>query len=138
MIKNALAATAVATAIVGLGAPQALADNDLGSGTSDNGKSVNGNGSQQAYGNQTTHGKMAPQSSLVNGTLNKPCIDALHDPKLQNVVGLVNVGLQDIPVLSQKQQQTCAENSTQAAGDAPLSHAVKDLPIISENGAGNS
>ncbi|MGW8379613.1 rodlin [Streptomyces sp. ODS28] len=138
MIKNALAAAAVATAIVGLGAPQAMADDDLGTTDSANGKTVNGNGAQQNYGNQATHGTMAPQSSLVQGSLDKLCLDLLHDTEIQNIVALVNVGLQDVPILSQKQQQVCAENSTQAEGDGQLSNLVEDLPVISENGAGNS
>ncbi|MGW8379616.1 rodlin [Streptomyces sp. ODS28] len=141
MMKKILSATTVAVAAVGasaVAAPHAMADDDLGSADSANGTSNNGNGSMQQYGNQSTHGNMSPQMAIIQGSLNKPCLDLLHDTEIQNIVGLVNVGLQDIPILSQKQQQVCTENSTQAEGDAPLSHLLEDVPIVGENGAGNS
>jgi hypothetical protein len=46
----------------------------------------------------------------------------------------VNVGVQDIPILSAPQNQQCTENSTQAKGDEPLSHILNDIPVLSGNG----
>ncbi|MFD7666517.1 rodlin [Streptomyces sp. NPDC059788] len=135
MIKKFLATTAVAASIVGvsaMAAPQAMAVGD-GRGTS----TANGNGAEQAFGNSSTEGDMAPQLSLIDGTLNKPCIGIPIDANLQSIVALVNVGiLQD--VLSSPQKQQCVENSTQSKGDEPLSHIIDKLPLLSENGVNNS
>ncbi|MGW4568262.1 rodlin, partial [Streptomyces sp. NPDC004561] len=54
------------------------------------------------------------------------------------ILALVNVGVQDIPVLSSPQNQQCTENSTQAKGDEPLSHVVDDISALSGNGATGS
>ncbi|WP_328223111.1 rodlin [Streptomyces sp. NBC_00104] len=129
MLKKAMAAVAVAASITGLGAataPQALADDG---GTT----SFSGNGAHQAFGNSVTKGDMSPQLSLVQGSLNKPCIGL---PAKLNVGGIGAAGLaaQDIPILSAPQNQQCTENSTQAKGDEPLSHILSDIPILSDNG----
>ncbi|MBE4762797.1 rodlin, partial [Streptomyces caniscabiei] len=124
------ATAAVAASIAGLGAataPQALADDG---GTT----SFSGNGASQAFGNSVTKGDMSPQLSLVQGSLNKPCIGL---PAKLNVGGIGALGisaLQDVPILSAPQNQQCTENSTQAKGDEPLSHILSDIPILSDNG----
>ncbi|WP_328223112.1 rodlin [Streptomyces sp. NBC_00104] len=128
-MKKLWATAAVAASIAGLGAataPQALADDG---GTT----SFSGNGAHQAFGNSVTKGDMSPQLSLVQGSLNKPCIGL---PAKLNVggIGAAGVALQDIPVLSAPQNQQCTENSTQAKGDEPLSHILSDIPILSDNG----
>ncbi|MBD9702843.1 RdlA protein [Streptomyces sp. ID01-12c] len=126
------ATAAVAASIAGLGAataPQALADDG---GTT----SFSGNGASQAFGNSVTKGDMSPQLSLVQGSLNKPCIGL---PAKLNLGGIGAVGvaaLQDVPILSAPQNQQCTENSTQAKGDEPLSHILSDIPILSDNGNG--
>ncbi|MFF9036581.1 rodlin [Streptomyces sp. NPDC014892] len=126
------ATAAVAASIAGLGAataPQALADDG---GTT----SFSGNGASQAFGNSVTKGDMSPQLSLVQGSLNKPCIGL---PAKLNVGGIGALGisaLQDVPILSAPQNQQCTENSTQAKGDEPLSHILSDIPILSDNGNG--
>ncbi|MBD9723288.1 rodlin [Streptomyces caniscabiei] len=125
------ATAAVAASIAGLGAataPQALADDG---GTT----SFSGNGASQAFGNSVTKGDMSPQLSLVQGSLNKPCIGL---PAKLNVggIGAAGIALQDIPILSAPQNQQCTENSTQAKGDEPLSHILSDIPILSDNGNG--
>ncbi|MER6159172.1 rodlin [Streptomyces sp. NPDC001868] len=125
------ATAAVAASIAGLAAataPQALADDG---GTT----SFSGNGASQAFGNSVTKGDMSPQLSLVQGSLNKPCIGL---PAKANIggIGLIGVALQDIPILSAPQNQQCTENSTQAKGDEPLSHILSDIPILSDNGNG--
>ncbi|MFK0293050.1 rodlin [Streptomyces sp. NPDC090442] len=136
MIKKALATAAAAASIVGVAAaaaPQAMATGNHHHGTS----TVNGNGSKQVYGNSTTYGYMSPQIGLIQGSLNKPCIALPVKGDVQSLVALVNVGVQDIPILSSPQNQQCTENSTQAKGDEALSHILDDIPIFSGNGKHN-
>ncbi|MEU8483698.1 rodlin [Streptomyces sp. NPDC048641] len=136
MLKKAMAAAAVAVSVVGVSAaaaPQALAIGD-DSGTT----SASGNGAQQAYGNSKTDGDQSPQLGAVQGSLNKPCIGLPVKGNVGPLFGLlVPVAVQDVSVLSAPQNQQCAENSTQAKGDEPLSHIVDDIPVLSGNGANN-
>ncbi|MEU2394443.1 rodlin [Streptomyces sp. NPDC007369] len=131
MLKKIMTAAAVTAAAVGAGA--ALAAPAMAIGNDNGVNTVNGNGSQQIYGNQKTAGDLSPQLSLVQGTLNKPCIGLPAKVNLQNVLAAVNVGLQDIPVLSNPMNQQCTENSTQAKGDEPLSHILSNIPVLSGN-----
>ncbi|MEV1025543.1 rodlin [Streptomyces sp. NPDC050264] len=135
MMKKAVAAAAVTASLVGISAavaPQALAAGDDGGTTS-----FSGNGASQAYGNSSTHGNMSPQMALIQGSLNKPCIGLPAKANIGSLVGLVNVAVQDIPILSAPQNQQCVENSTQAKGDEPLSHILDNIPVLSGNGTGN-
>ncbi|MEU6309903.1 rodlin [Streptomyces sp. NPDC047014] len=136
MIKKMMASAAVAASVVGMGAamaPQAMA---IGN---DNGvSSVNGNNSAQIYGNQATYGNMSPQMALIQGSFNKPCIALPAKANVQSVLALVNVGVQDIPVLSSPQNQQCTENSTQAKGDEALSHILSNIPVLSGNASAGS
>ncbi|AQT72907.1 MULTISPECIES: rodlin [Streptomyces] len=136
MIKKMMASAAVAASVVGMGAamaPQAMAvGNDNGINT------VNGNNSAQIYGNQATYGNMSPQMALIQGSFNKPCIALPAKANVQSVLALVNVGVQDIPVLSSPQNQQCTENSTQAKGDEALSHILSNIPILSGNASAGS
>ncbi|WP_405980263.1 rodlin [Streptomyces sp. NBC_00158] len=131
MIKKFAAGAAVAATTLGLGAamaPQAMAvGNDNGINT------VNGNNSAQIYGNQATYGNMSPQMALIQGSFNKPCIALPAKVNAQSILALINVGVQDIPVLSSPQNQQCTENSTQAKGDEALSHILDNIPILSGN-----
>ncbi|MEV7613890.1 rodlin [Streptomyces sp. NPDC089799] len=130
MIKKMMATAAVAASVVGMGAamaPQAMA---IGNETNTN---VNGNGAAQIYGNQETHGAMSPQMALIQGSFNKPCIGLPAKANVQSVLALVNVGVQDIPVLSAPQNQQCVENSNQIKGDEPLSHILQNIPVLSGN-----
>ncbi|MFM9552192.1 rodlin [Streptomyces caniscabiei] len=133
MLKKAMAAVSVAASITGLAAaaaPQALADDG---GTT----SFSGNHASQAFGNSVTKGDMSPQLSLVQGSLNKPCIGLPVKGNLGGLGLLAGVSvLQDVPILSAPQNQQCTENSTQAKGDEPLSHILSDIPILSDNGNG--
>ncbi|MFE1559132.1 rodlin, partial [Streptomyces sp. NPDC058734] len=88
---------------------------------------------QQIYGNQKTTGDMSPQLSVVQGTLNKPCIGLPVKVNAQSLIALLNIGVQDINVLSNPQNQQCTENSTQAKGDEPLSHILSNIPVLSGN-----
>ncbi|MGW5848894.1 rodlin [Streptomyces sp. NPDC055254] len=131
MIKKMMAAAAATASILGAGA--ALAAPAMAIGNDNGVNTVNGNGSQQIYGNQKTHGDLSPQLSLVQGTLNKPCIGLPAKVNLQSILAAVNVGVQDINILSNPQNQQCVENSTQAKGDEPLSHILSNIPVLSGN-----
>ncbi|CAL9449687.1 rodlin [Streptomyces sp. enrichment culture] len=137
MLKKAMAAAAVAASVVGASAaaaPQALA---VGNG--DGTKTASGNGAHSAFGNSVTGGKMSPQATLVQGSANKLCAGVPVKANLQAIVGIIAaVGVaQDVPILSAPQNQQCAENSTQAKGDEPLSHILSDVSALSGNGTGN-
>ncbi|MFJ6908321.1 rodlin, partial [Streptomyces griseoluteus] len=124
-MKKLWATAAVAASVAGLAgaaAPQALAIGDDHGTTS-----FSGNGASQSFGNSATYGNMSPQLALVQGSLNKPCIGLPAKLNAQSLVALINVGIQDIPVLSSPQNQQCVENSTQAKGDEPLSHILDDI-----------
>jgi len=120
-----MAAAAAAASVVGMSvaaAPTALA---IGN---DNGPSVqNGNGATSSFGNSATKGDMSPQLSLVQGTLNKPCL-GLSDTNV-GVLQIVNV--QDVPILSDQLTQQCSDNSTQSKRDGALSHVLEDLSVLS-------
>ncbi|MET9573131.1 rodlin [Streptomyces virginiae] len=132
MLKKIMATAAATASIVGAGAAVAAPAMAIGN---DNGiNTVNGNGAQQIYGNQKTHGDQSPQLGLVQGTLNKPCIGLPAKVNVQSVLALIaNIGVQDINVLSNPQNQQCTENSTQAKGDEPLSHILDNIPVLSGN-----
>ncbi|MFG3285428.1 rodlin [Streptomyces sp. NPDC048111] len=137
MLKKVMAASAATVSLVGASAmlaPQAMAiGNDSGT------TSLSGNGAKQAFGNSKTDGDMSPQLSLVQGTLNKPCLGVPVKANLASLVGLVPITvLQDVPILSAPQNQQCTENSTQAKGDEPLSHILDNIPVLSGNGAAGS
>ncbi|MEU3653818.1 rodlin [Streptomyces sp. NPDC032161] len=133
MIKKVLATGAVAASILGLGATQAMAVGDDGGTTS-----VNGNGASQSFGNAVTHGDGSPQFDLVQGSLNKMCVGLPLKANPGSLIGGIPVTAQDVNVLSSPQNQQCAENSTQAKGDEPLSHILSNIPVFSGNGVGNS
>ncbi|MFC9294268.1 rodlin [Streptomyces sp. NPDC057011] len=131
MLKKFMATAAVTASVLGVGAAVASPAMAIGN---DNGiKTVNGNGEEQIYGNQETKGIMSPQASLVQGSLNKLCIGLPAKADVQSILLLINVGVQDIPILSNPQNQQCAENSTQAKGDEPLSHILDNIPVLSGN-----
>ncbi|MFJ3913602.1 hypothetical protein EDE04_0260 [Streptomyces sp. 2132.2] len=131
MIKKMMATAAATASILGAGAAVAAPAMAIGN---DNGiNTVNGNGAQQIYGNQKTEGAQSPQLSLVQGTLNKPCIGLPVKVNAQSILAALNIGVQDINVLSNPMNQQCTENSTQAKGDEPLSHILDNIPVLSGN-----
>jgi hypothetical protein len=134
-MKKLWATAAIAASVAGItatAAPQALAiGNDTGT------TSTSGTGASQDFGNSATFGDMSPQLSLVQGSLNKPCVGLPAKLNAGSIVGVVPVTVQDIPVLSAPQNQQCVENSTQAKGDEPLSHILDDISALSANGTGN-
>ncbi|MFC8898557.1 rodlin [Streptomyces cinereoruber] len=135
MIKKIVAAAAVAASVVGASAAAAspaLAIADDGGTTS-----LSGNGATTAFGNSETAGDMSPQMTLVQGSLNKLCLGVPVKGNLGSLVGGIPITVQDVNVLSSPQNQQCAENSTQAKGDEPLSHILSDIPVLSGNGVAN-
>jgi hypothetical protein len=129
---SAAAAAAAVSGVAMMAAPQAMAVGDHG-GT----KTLGGNGAQQAFGNSKTDGDMAPQMTLVQGSLNKLCAGVPVKVNAASIVGVVPVSaLQDVPVLSAPQNQQCTENSTQVKGDEPLSHILDEIPVRSGNSRG--
>ncbi|MFH7596799.1 rodlin [Streptomyces racemochromogenes] len=132
MLKKMMVTAAATAAALGAGAAAAAPAMAIGN---DNGiNTVNGNGAQQIYGNQKTTGDQSPQLSLVQGSANKPCVGLPVKVNAQSLVAiLANVGVQDINVLSNPQNQQCTENSTQAKGDEPLSHILDNIPVLSGN-----
>ncbi|MGW2044383.1 rodlin [Streptomyces sp. NPDC001858] len=135
MLKKAMAVAAVATSVIGMSAaaaPQALAIGDDAGTTS-----ASGNGASSKFGNSVTKGDMSPQATLVQSSLNKLCIGLPVKGNVQSILGAVPIDVQDINVLSAPQNQQCAENSTQAKGDEPLSHILDDISALSGNGVAN-
>jgi len=135
MLKKAMAAAAVAASVIGVSAaaaPQALAIGDDAGTTS-----ASGNGAREAFGNSVTKGDMSPQATLVQSSLNKLCIGLPVEGNVQGVLGALPIDVQDVNVLASPQNQQCAENSTQAKGDEPLSHILDDISALSGNGAAN-
>ncbi|MFF1292198.1 MULTISPECIES: rodlin [unclassified Streptomyces] len=133
MLKKAMAAAAVAASVVGAASPAMAIGNDDGT------KSASGNGAHSAFGNSITKGDLSPQATLVQSTANKLCVGLPAKANLQAIVGLIAaVGVaQDVPILSAPQNQQCAENSTQAKGDEPLSHILSGVSALAGNGTGN-
>ncbi|MDX3800451.1 rodlin [Streptomyces sp. AK04-3B] len=135
MLKKAMAAAAVAASVIGVSAaaaPQALAIGDDAGTTS-----ASGNGAHEAFGNSVTKGDMSPQATLVQSSLNKLCVGLPVKANVGGVLGALPITVQDVNVLSSPQNQQCAENSTQAKGDEPLSHILDDISALSGNGAAN-
>jgi hypothetical protein len=134
MIKKMLAGAALAASVVAVGvtaAPAMALGDDLGTTT------VNGNSAEQNYGETLTSGTNSPALGLVQGSLNKPCLGIPVDANVGSVAGAIPITAQDLNVLSSPQDEQCAENSTQAQGDEPLSHIVDDIPVLSGNGTSN-
>ena len=136
MIKKVLAVAGFAASVVG--ATAAAASPALAIGNDTGTTSYSGTGAMQTYGNSATYGNMSPQMALIQGSFNKPCIGLPAKADLQSLVGLANIGVEDIPILSSPQTQQCTENSTQAKGDEALSHILDNIPVLSGNGATGS
>ncbi|WP_406144869.1 rodlin [Streptomyces sp. NBC_01012] len=135
-MKKMMAGAAVAVSLIGLSA--AAAPSAMAIGDDHGTTTVNGNGSETAFGNSATKGDQSPQLSLVQGSLNKLCVGLPAKANVGSLVGLVPVAVQDVNVLSNPQNQQCTDNSTQAKGDEPLSHILSDIPVLSGNGVGNN
>ncbi|MFJ2111498.1 MULTISPECIES: rodlin [unclassified Streptomyces] len=135
-MKKIMAGAAVAVSVVGVSA--AAAAPALAIGNDDGPISASGNGAKSKFGNTVTTGDMSPQAQLIQGSLNKLCVGAPVKANVGSLVGvLVPIAVQDVQVLSNPQNQQCAENSTQAKQDEPLSHLINNIPVLSGNGVAN-
>ncbi len=83
---------------------------------------------------------MSPQPSRARSDLDKLCVGLPAKAEMGSVVGVLMpvTAVQDVPVLSAAQNQQCAEKSTRAKGDEPLSHILDNIPVASDSGATNS
>ncbi|MET9463908.1 rodlin [Streptomyces sp. NPDC006544] len=131
MLKKFMATAAATAAVLGAGA--AVASPAMAIGNDHGVNTVNGNEASQIYGNQETSGKMSPQLSAIQGSLNKLCVGLPAKVNAQSILAAINVGVQDINVLANPQNQQCAENSTQAKGDDSASHILDNIPVLSGN-----
>jgi hypothetical protein len=130
VLKKAMVAAATAASVVGMAvaaAPQALAI-----GNDDGPTVANGNGASSSFGNSVTKGDMSPQLSLIQGTLNKPCLAAndIHVP----IINIVPIN--DLPILSDDLDQQCSDNSSNIKRDGALSHILEDLAVLAFNAEG--
>ncbi len=136
MFKKLMATTAVTAAMLGAGA--AVASPAMAIGDDNGVNTVNGSDSYQIYGNQESAGAQSPQMSLLQGSLNKVCAGVPAKANAQSLLGLANVGVEDVNVLHNPMSQQCAENSTQAKGDDSASHILSNIPVLSGNSSANS
>jgi hypothetical protein len=136
MLKKVMATAAITLSVAAAGA--AMAPQAMAIGDDEGTMTQSGTDASQSFGNAETYGDMSPQIGLVQGSLNKPCVGLPAKANLGSLVGVVPVGVQDIPVLSAPQTQQCSENSTQAKGDEPLSHVLSNIPVLSGNGSTDS
>ncbi|MGW0312663.1 rodlin [Streptomyces flavidovirens] len=81
--------------------------------------------------------EIGPQLGLLQETLNKACVGLPEKVNVQNIVALVNVGVQDINVLSNPQHQQCIEKQTQN-GEDPMAHILDEIPILVGNPSNGS
>jgi len=130
--RSVLVACGLAAAVVAGGAGTASAI-----GNDQDATTYNGNGATETFGNTSTGGRQSPELGLVQGSLNKLCLGVPAKADAGSLIGGIPVTVQDVNVLADPQNQQCAENSTQAAGDEALSHIVDDVPVLSGNGTGN-
>ncbi|MFE2252842.1 rodlin, partial [Streptomyces lavendulae] len=114
MLKKFMATAAVTASVLGTGALAASPAMAIGN---DNGvNTVNGNGAAQIYGNQETKGAQSPQLSAIQGSLNKLCVGLPAKVNAQSVLAALNIGVQDINVLSNPQNPHCAPQATPPHG----------------------
>ncbi|MEV5507704.1 rodlin [Streptomyces orinoci] len=127
VLKKMCTAVALTASTAGVLAGPATAEPSGGHVTS-------GTGARTEYGRTEAGGKDSPQITAVQGSLNKLCV-GLGKIGIQSVLVLINIGVQDIPVLSSEQQQQCTEQSALGNGDNPLSHLLDDIPVVADNGS---
>ncbi|MFH8606672.1 rodlin [Streptomyces sp. NPDC018029] len=77
--------------------------------------------------------ELGPQAALLEGSLNKSCLNLPSKIDAQSILSLVNVGVQDVNVLSNPQNQQCIEKASEAKGDEALSHILSNIPVLSGN-----
>lgn len=123
MLRKVLATAALTASAAGVMAAPAVASG-----------STSGHDAKSEYGSTESGGKESPTMTALQGTLNDPCI-GLSGLGLQSLLVGLDVGIQDVPVLTSQQQSQCTQNSTIQDGDDPLSHLLDRIPVVSGNGA---
>ncbi|MEU3778136.1 hypothetical protein AB0F11_34055 [Streptomyces sp. NPDC032472] len=78
----------------------------------------------------TVHAAEAPASAAPTAA---PCV-GIGKLGTQSVLSLLNIGLQDLPIITSQQEQQCPDNSAVNAGDEPLSHILDGTPVTSGTG----
>ncbi|MFG1808282.1 rodlin [Streptomyces sp. NPDC049040] len=86
-------------------------------GNDDDVNTANGNNASQVFGNQKSQEAVSPQFGTVQSSIDKPCVGLPAKVDAQSLIGLVNVGGQDVNASNNPQDQQCAEKSAQARGD---------------------
>ncbi len=124
-----MAATALTASAAGVIAGPAAAAGD-GRGV------ANANGAVTNSGATLTGGRMSPQMTAVQDTLNDLCI-GVGKLGVQSLLLLINVGVQDLPVLTSQEQQQCTRGSVTGNGNNPLSHLAERISLLDHNGSGN-
>ncbi len=122
-VATALVCMITALALPGIAQASAAPAASAAVQTTGDHDSADANAAVTRYGNTQTGGKEFPQTPLIQGTLNMPCIG------IESLTALANIGDQDMPVVTS--QELCGENST--VSDDPLSHILSDIPILSGN-----
>jgi hypothetical protein len=127
-IRTALAACGLVAAVVagtaGIAAAVASASDPL---------IVNGNSTSESVGDTTTNGTDSPDVSLVQGSLNKPCVGVDGRLAVGSLLGLLPLDVQDVHLLDSPRNQQCVRGSDQDEGDAPLSHVLSDNRLVSHD-----
>ncbi|GAB2579899.1 hypothetical protein GCM10027168_10920 [Streptomyces capparidis] len=85
------------------------------------------NGADQIYGAART------ELTSLQGAFNAPCTALPAKVDAQSVLALVNLGVQDVPVLGNLQNQQCTGGAG-AGQPEPLSHLLDQIPVLSSNG----
>ncbi|MFF7726661.1 rodlin [Streptomyces sp. NPDC008001] len=129
MLKKVMAATALTASAVGVFAGPAAA-------IGDSRDVANANGARTGVGGTLTGGHGSPQLSAVQGTLNDLCI-GVGKLGVQSLLLLINIGVQDVPVLTSQEQQQCTSGSVTGNGNNPLSHLADRISLLDHNGSGN-
>ncbi|MFF4737302.1 rodlin [Streptomyces sp. NPDC002536] len=124
MLRKVLATAALTASAAGVMAVPAVASG----GTS-------GHDAKSEFGSTEAGGKDSPTMSILQGALNDPCV-GIGRLNANSLLLILNIGIQDVPVLSQQHQSQCTENSVIQDGDAALSHLLDRIPVVSGNGSG--
>ncbi|MFF4409922.1 rodlin [Streptoverticillium reticulum] len=125
MLRKVLATAALTASAAGVMAAPAVASGG-----------TQGHDAKSEFGSTQAGGKDSPTLSILQGALNDPCV-AIGRLNADSLLLILNIGIQDVPVLSAQHQSQCTENSIIQDGDDQLSHLLDRIPVVSGNGSGN-
>ncbi|MEV5380039.1 MULTISPECIES: rodlin [Streptomyces] len=129
MLKKVMAVSALTASAVGVIAGPAAA-------IGDSRDVANANGARTDSGATLTGGRMSPQTTAIQGTLNDLCL-GIGKLGVQSLLLVINAGVQDLPVLTSQEQQQCTNGSVTGNGNNPLSHLAERISLLDHNGSGN-